>query len=46
MPIDRRRFRANHYADWAEDRSNRENEPVGRTLQIGERLRLRRRTPS
>ena len=40
MPIDRRRFRANFYADWAEDRPYRENELVGRTLQIGERLRL------
>ena len=40
MPIDRRRFRANLYADWAEDRPYRENELVGRTLQIGERLRL------
>src|SRR6266498_845620 len=40
MPIDRRRFRANLYADWAEDRPYRENELVGRTLQLGERLRL------
>jgi len=40
MPIDRRRFRANLYADWVEDRPYRENDLVGRTLQIGERLRL------
>jgi hypothetical protein len=33
-------FRANLYADWAEERPYRENELVGRTLQIGERLRL------
>src|SRR5438034_481095 len=39
MSIDRRRFRANLDADWAEDRPYRENELVGRTLQIGERLR-------
>src|SRR5256886_15400860 len=35
MPIDRRRFRANLYADWAEDTASRANERVGRTLQIG-----------
>jgi uncharacterized protein YcbX len=40
MPIDRRRFRANFYADWTEDRPYRENELVGRTLQLGERLRI------
>src|SRR5207247_11285158 len=40
MPIDRRRFRANLYADWEEDRPYRENELVGGTLQIGERLSL------
>ena len=40
MPLDRRRFRANLYADWANDRPYRENELVGRTLQIGERLHL------
>jgi uncharacterized protein YcbX len=40
MPIDRRRFRANFYADWAEDRPYREDDLVGRTLLIGERLRL------
>jgi uncharacterized protein len=40
MPIDRRRFRANFYADWVEDRPYRENELVERTLQIGERLHL------
>ncbi len=38
--MDRRRFRANFYADWAEDRPHRENELVGRTLQIGQRLRI------
>jgi uncharacterized protein len=40
MPIDRRRFRATFYADWTEDRPYRENELVGRTLQLGERLRI------
>jgi uncharacterized protein len=40
MPIDRRRFRANFYADWTEDRPYRENDLVGRSLQIGERLHL------
>jgi uncharacterized protein YcbX len=40
MPMDRRRFRANFYADWAEDRPYRENELVGRTLQLGDRLRI------
>lgn len=38
--VDRRRFRANLYADWADGRPYRENELVGRTLQIGDRLRL------
>src|SRR5260370_28656754 len=38
MPIDRRRFRANLYADWAEDRPYRETELAGRTLQLGARL--------
>jgi uncharacterized protein YcbX len=40
MPIDRRRFRANLYADWSDGKAYRENELVGRTLQVGERLRL------
>jgi hypothetical protein len=40
MRIDRRRFRANFYADWSGGKSYRENELVGRTLQVGERLRL------
>jgi uncharacterized protein len=40
MLIDRRRFRANFYVDWAEDRPYRENELVGRTLQIGDGLHL------
>jgi uncharacterized protein YcbX len=40
MTIDRRRFRDNLYVDWADDRPFRENELVGRTLQIGERVRL------
>jgi hypothetical protein len=38
--LDRRRFRANLYADWADGRAFREDELVGRTLQIGERLRI------
>jgi uncharacterized protein YcbX len=38
--MDRRRFRASFYVDWAEDRPYRENELVGRTLRIGERLRI------
>jgi uncharacterized protein len=40
MRIDRRRFRANFYADWSDGRPYREDELVGRTLQVGERLRL------
>lgn len=40
MAIDRRRFRANFYADWIENRPYRENELVGRTLQVGDRLRV------
>jgi uncharacterized protein len=38
--LDRRRFRANLYADWDDGRPYREDELVGRTLQVGERLRL------
>ena len=38
--MDRRRFRANFYADWAEQRPYRENDLVGRTLQISDRLRV------
>ena len=38
--MDRRRFRANLHADWADDRPYREDELVGRTLQIGDRLRI------
>jgi uncharacterized protein len=40
MRLDRRRFRANFYADWGDGRPCREDELVGRTLQVGERLRL------
>ena len=40
MSIDRRRFRANFYADWSNGDPYRENELVGRTLRIGERLRI------
>ena len=40
MSLDRRRFRANLYADWSDGQAYRENELVGRTLQIGERLRI------
>jgi uncharacterized protein YcbX len=39
-PVDRRRFRANLYADWRDDRPFREDELVGRTLQIGGMLRI------
>jgi uncharacterized protein YcbX len=39
-PIDRRRFRANFYTEWLDDRPFREDELVGRTLQIGDKLRL------
>jgi uncharacterized protein YcbX len=39
-PLDPRRFRANLYADWDGDRPHREDELVGRTLQIGDRLRI------
>lgn len=40
MAVDRRRFRANLYADWSDGRPWREDELVGRTLQVGDRLRL------
>jgi uncharacterized protein YcbX len=40
MPLDRRRFRANFYADWKSGVPYRENHLVGRTLQIGDRLRI------
>jgi uncharacterized protein len=39
-PLDRRRFRANFYADWSDDRPFREDDLVGRTLRLGERLRI------
>jgi uncharacterized protein len=38
--LDRRRFRANFYADWSDDRPFREDDLVGRTLRLGERLRI------
>jgi uncharacterized protein YcbX len=40
MPMDRRRFRANFYVDWVDQQPYRENDLVGRTLQIGDRLRI------
>lgn len=40
MPMDRRRFRANFYVDWREPEPYREDSLVGRTLQIGDRLRI------
>jgi uncharacterized protein len=40
ITIDRRRFRANFYVDWTDDRPYRENDLLGRTLQVGERLRI------
>jgi uncharacterized protein YcbX len=40
MALDRRRFRANLYADWQGDMPYRENDLVGRTLAIGERVRI------
>jgi uncharacterized protein len=40
MLMDRRRFRANFYVDWNEPEPYRENALVGRTLQIGDRLRI------
>jgi uncharacterized protein YcbX len=39
-PMDRRRFRANFYADWHDDQPFREDTLVGHTLQVGERLRI------
>jgi uncharacterized protein YcbX len=40
MALDRRRFRANLYADWRSALPYRENDLVGRTLQLGERVRI------
>ena len=40
MQMDRRRFRANFYADWDEAAPYHEDDLVGRTLRIGERLRI------
>jgi MOSC domain-containing protein len=40
MAMDIRRFRANLYADWRPDAPYRENDLVGRTLAIGERVRI------
>ena len=40
MSLDRRRFRANLHADWRDDLPYRENDLVGRTLAIGERVRI------
>jgi uncharacterized protein len=36
LSIDRRRFRANFYVDWIDDLPYRENDLVGRRLQVGE----------
>ena len=38
--IDRRRFRANFYAEWHDDQPFREDGLVGRTLQLGNHLRI------
>jgi uncharacterized protein len=40
LTLDRRRFRMNLYADWLEEIPYRETDLVGRTLQIGPRLRI------
>jgi uncharacterized protein YcbX len=40
MSMDRRRFRANLYADWNGGQAFREDELIGQTLAVGERLRL------
>ena len=40
QPMDRRRFRANFYADWTGDEPYREDGLVGRTLQLGDRARI------
>jgi uncharacterized protein YcbX len=40
MRMDRRRFRANFYADWEDGQPFREDELVGRTVKIGDRLQL------
>ena len=37
-PLDPRRFRANFYADWLDDRPFREDELVDRTLRVGDKL--------
>jgi uncharacterized protein YcbX len=39
-PIDPRRFRANLYADWDNEQPFREDGLIGRTLQLGDRLRI------
>jgi uncharacterized protein YcbX len=40
MNIDRRRFRANFYVNWDNEKPFFENELVGKTLQIGSRLQV------
>ena len=40
VPLDRRRFRANLHVDWNEERSGREDDLVGRTLQLGGQVRI------
>lgn len=40
MAVDGRRFRANFYVEWASSKPLFEEELVGRTLQIGEKLRI------
>ncbi len=40
LSIDKRRFRANFYADWDADRGFYENELVNRRLKIGDRLEI------
>jgi len=40
LTLDKRRFRANLYADWLGNTPHRETDLVGRTLQLGERVRI------
>lgn len=39
-PVDRRRFRANLYAEWDNGQAFGEDGLIGRTLQLGDRLRI------
>jgi uncharacterized protein YcbX len=40
IPLDPRRFRANFYVEWSSGRALHEEGLVGRTLQLGEKLRV------